>query len=106
MGVRTNSAAKARTEAREARSRIAGMSLAVGTSARMRAMASSDLAAVRAGRTISAPLRASSRAVFQPMPLLAPVMIARRLVWEGMFAGEKAVFGVVFRVAIDAVFVQ
>jgi hypothetical protein len=85
-GDEANWAAKARTELRSAKSSTAGIRLAAGRSWRIRAAASSALSMLREARTTSAPLRANSSAVCQPMPLLAPVTMIRRPAWEGMSA--------------------
>ena len=57
---------------------------AAGTVARMRAAAAAALPSSREAIVTSAPARASSRTVYQPMPLLPPVTIARLPVWSGM----------------------
>jgi hypothetical protein len=82
--------ATVRTLARDARSRMAGVSFASGTSRRMRAIASSALARERAGRSNSAPRRATSRAASYPMPELAPVIRTQRPCWDGISFGGNA----------------
>jgi ParB/RepB/Spo0J family partition protein len=62
------------------------------------ATASCALASVRAGKITSAPCRASSSAVWKPMPLLAPVITTRRPSCEGI---SRAVHGVFIKVVLS-----
>src|SRR4029077_12516234 len=80
-----NSPANARTDARLARS--SGRSSSEASAEAVRCTSCSAFSPLTVSRQASAtfaPLRASSRAVESPRPLLAPVTIAVRPVWSGI----------------------
>src|ERR1700761_163573 len=71
-------AAAVRTESSAARSSSTVRSWAPGTASRIRPAAAAALTGLRQARTTAAPCRASSRAVWKPRPVLAPVTTAVR----------------------------
>src|SRR5215469_4519269 len=81
-----SSAAAARTESSEARSRRTTETVAPGTAAVIRAAAASALPASRQARLVSAPCRASTAAASNPIPEFAPVTTAVRPLWSGTSA--------------------
>src|SRR5262249_41186456 len=80
------SAAAARTESSEARSRRTTETVVPGAEAVTRAAAASALPTSRQARTVSAPRRARTAAASNPIPEFAPVTTAVRPRWPGTSA--------------------
>jgi hypothetical protein len=89
-----NAAAKARTESRSERSSAMDSACAPGTPARMRARASAVFPALRQASTTRAPWRASSSAVKNPRPQLAPVTTATLPPRSGICAAVHCGMGI------------